>query len=93
MTQLTMSTWEEGLQSAAVFMRSPGSSESRPPKARETKRTTKAAAAHTVSWATAGEAMDRGGAAGPQCPQTLGGRTPTNEHCGLVLGGPSHLRQ
>lgn len=76
MTQLTTSTWGGGLQSAAVFMRSPGSSESHPPKARE-KTMTKGVAALTVSWVTAGEIMDRGGAGGPQCPQTLAGHMPT----------------
>lgn len=79
MTPSTMNTWEEGLQSVAVFMRSPDSLESRPLKARETMMT-KGVAVLTVSWATAGEGMDRGGAGRPQCLQTLEGHTPTNEH-------------
>lgn len=78
MTLSTMSTWEEGLQSAAVFMRSPDSLESRPLKARETMMTMKGVEVLTVSWAMAGETTDRGGAEEPQCPQTLEGRTPTN---------------
>lgn len=90
MTLSTMSTLEEGLRNAAVFMRSPDSLESRPPKARE-KMMMKGAAVHTVSWATAGEAMDRGGVGAPQCPQTLEGRTPTNEHCRLIVGSEGFL--
>lgn len=85
MTLLTMSTWEEGLQNAAVFMRSPDSSESHPLKVRETMMM-KGVAALTASWATAGEAMDRGGLGVPQCPQTLEGHTPTNVHCRLIMG-------
>lgn len=77
MTLLTTSTWEEGLQSAAVFMRSPDNLESHPLKARET-RMKRAVAVLTAFWATAGEAMDREGAERPQCPQTLEGHTPTN---------------
>lgn len=73
-----MSTWVEDPQNAAVFMRSPDSSESPPRKARETTMT-KAAAALTASWATAGEALDRGGAWVPRCPQTLEAHTTTEK--------------
>lgn len=64
---------------AAVFMRSPDSLESRPLKAREMMMVMmmKGAAVLTVSWATAGEALDRGGVQGPQCPQTPEAHTPT----------------
>lgn len=79
MTLLTMNTWEEGLQSVAVFMRSPDSLESRRLKAREMMMM-KGVAVLTVSWATAGEVMDRGGAGRPQCLQTLEDHTPTSEH-------------
>lgn len=91
MTPSTMSTWEEGLQSAAVFMRSPDNLESPPLKARETT-TTKGAEVLTASLATAGEATDRGGMGEPQCPQTLEGHIPANEHCRLIVGseGFSH---
>lgn len=71
---------------AAVFMKSPGSSVSRPLKARETT-TMKGVAALTVSWAMAGGIKDRGGVGGPQCPQTLEGHMPTSEHCIGVGGG------
>lgn len=77
MTLSTMSTWEEGLQSAAAFTRNPDSLESRPLKAREMMMM-KDVAVLTVSWAMAGETMDRGGVGGPQCPQTLEDHTPTN---------------
>lgn len=70
---------------AAAFTRSPDSLESLPPRARETT-TTKAAAALTASWATAGEAMDRRGVGGQQYPQTLGGRTRTNKKQGWLCG-------
>lgn len=61
---------------AAVFMRSPDSLASHPPKARETT-TKKAAAARTASWATDG-GTDRGGAAGdPRRPQSPEGLTLT----------------
>lgn len=63
---------------AAVFTRSPDSSESRPLKVRETMMM-KGVAVLTVSWATAGETMDKEGAGRPQRPQTLEGRMPTNE--------------
>lgn len=66
---------------AAAFTRNPDSLENLPPRARETT-TTKAAAALTVSWATAGEAMDRQGVGGQQYPQTLGGHTRTNKKQG-----------
>lgn len=70
---------------AAVFMRSLDSLESHPLKARETMMK-KGVAVLTVSWATAGEAMDREGPGEPQCPQTLEGHTPTNEHCSPIVG-------
>lgn len=73
-------------------MRSPDSLESHPLKAREmTTATMKGVAALTVSWVTAGEAMDKGGAGGPQCPQTLEGHTPTNGHCRLIVGSEGFL--
>lgn len=81
MTPSTTSTSGEGLQNAAVFMRSPGSLESRPLKARETMMM-KGAAVLTVSWAMTGEALDRGGVEGPQGPQTLEGHTTTSEPSG-----------
>lgn len=70
---------------AAVFMRSPDSSESPPLKARETM-TMKGVAALTASWATAGEAMDREGVGVPQCPRTPEGHIPTNGRCRLIGG-------
>lgn len=85
MTLLTMNTWEEGLQSAAAFTRSPDSLENLPLRARETT-TTKGVAALTASWATAGEAMDKPGVGGPRYPQTLGGHTRTNEMQGWSCG-------
>lgn len=51
----------------------------------------KGVAVLTVSWATAGEVMDRGGAGVPQCPQTLEGHTPTNQHCRLIVGSEGFL--
>lgn len=90
MTLWTMSTLGEGLQSAAVFMRSPDSSESRPLKVRETTMT-KGVAALTVSWATAGEATNRGGAGAPRCLRTLEAHTPTNQHRGLIVGSEGVL--
>lgn len=69
---------------AAVFMRSPDSLENRPLKVRE-RMMMKAVAVLIVSWATAGEAMDRGGVEGPQCPQTLEAHTHTNKPCRLFL--------
>lgn len=83
MTLLITNTWEEGLQSAAVFMRSLDSLESRPLKVRGMMMM-KGVAVLTVSWATADEAMDRGGGV-PQCPQTLEGHTTTNKHCMLIV--------
>lgn len=70
---------------AAVFMRSPDSLESRPPKARE-MRMTKGVEVLTASWVTGGEATDRGGAESPQCRQTLKGHMATNECCRLLMG-------
>lgn len=70
---------------AAAFTRSPDSLENLPPRARE-MMTMKAAAALTVSWATAGEAMDRRGVGGQQYPQTLGDRTRTNKKQGWLCG-------
>lgn len=86
--ELHLSLWHHELLvvfQAAAFTRSPDSLENLPPRARETT-TTKAAAALTVSWATAGEAMDRRGAGGLQYPQTLGGRTRTNKKQGWLCG-------
>lgn len=70
---------------AAVFMRSLDSLESRRLKARETMMK-RGVAVLIVFWAMAGEAMDREGLGGPQCPQTLEGHTPNNEHCRLIVG-------
>lgn len=89
MTLSTMSTWEDGPQSAAVYMRSPDSLESRPLKARE-MMTTKGVAVLIVSWATAGEAMDRVGVGVPRGPKTLEGHMPTNEFCRLLGLRGSH---
>lgn len=86
--ELHVSLWHHELLvvfQAAAFTRSPDSLENLPPRARETT-TTKAAAALTVSWATAGEAMDRRGVGGLQYPQTLGGRTHTNKKQGWLCG-------
>lgn len=72
---------------AAVFMRNPDSLESLPPRVRATRTTTKAAAAPTASWATAGEAMDREGRAKARAPQTPGAPPPTNDQLGSVGTG------
>lgn len=68
---------------AAVFTRSPDSLESRLLKARG-MRTMKDVEAHTVSWVTAEEAMDKRGLVGRQCPQTLAGQMHISDRCRLI---------